>query len=178
MFIPILRHLIARFSSVLLLFPVLAGCEKFSPARFELYPAKSNSPAAPYAELETPAILTDRDIVSYDWATHSIALTEVGEKRIFDYKKRRVWASDRWVSSLPGKEFIVVADGQQCYRGAFWERIWSQSHGEPVIDVYRRTGTITIQRCYPQSFTFGSDPRNDPRIAKLLKELGKLRNGG
>lgn len=109
--------------------------------------------------------MSEQDIVSYDWQTHTMTLTKSGEKKIPQMKAVGTF----------GKEFIVVADGQRCYRGAFWCSFSSVGYNHPIIDVANGGRTVQIQRAYPSAkFATGDDPRPDKRIHQVLEALGKL----
>ena len=125
-------------------------------------------------------VLTESEIKEYDWATHTISLTRSGEKRVFDYEKDpQAWfgPDSTPVSRLSRRDFVVVADGERCYRGAFWWKIYSVMHSEPVIDIYERRSVIQIERAFPTPEEgIGPDPRPDPRIKRVLQDLKKIRN--
>jgi hypothetical protein len=125
-------------------------------------------------------LLTEYDIRDYDWATHTISLAPSGENRLFDYKKdtRAFVGPDQTPPSiLREMDFVVVVDGERCYRGAFWWKIYSQSSSEPVIDIYSRRPAIQIERAFPSpEFGVGPDPRPDPRVKRVLEELKRIRN--
>ena len=129
------------------------------------------------AVLEEPPILTQDDIVVYDWAFHSITLTPSGEKKLFEYS---VEGSDEVGRlALRGREFIVTVDGERCYGGAFWWKIYSAPYMHPVIDVYKRSQTIEIRRAFPRlppNEPPSPDPRFDPRVEKALKDTGKFKD--
>ena len=58
-------------------------------------------------------VLTNADIISYEWRTHTLLLRNAVWKRLPQ-------SNDVGVK---GKPFVVVADGTPCYRGAFWTSI-------------------------------------------------------
>lgn len=133
--------------------------------RFALYLVKAHHAEVAKTELENEPLLTEQDIVSYDWQTHTMTLTEAGEKKIPK------------TLGTGGKEFMIVADGRRCYRGAFWTSFSSISYPDPIIDVVQRGRTVRIQRAYPsERFTTGQDPRPDKRIRQVLEALGKIKN--
>jgi hypothetical protein len=135
--------------------------------RFALYLVKTPHAEIAKTELESQPLLTEQDIVSYDWQTHTITLTESGEKKIPDTKAVGTW----------GKEFLIVADGQRCYLGAFWISLSSIGHNNPIIDVAQRGPVVQIQRSYPSDrFATGDDPRPDKRIRRALEALGIITN--
>ena len=122
-------------------------------------------------ELRDYQLLTEKHIVSYDWDTHTITLTKEGIQRIP--------ASS--LIGVRGRSFVIVADGERCYLGAFWSSFSSISCPVPVINILKpgapiESGTIQIERAYPTArFGTGADPRFDERIKKVLEETGKLR---
>jgi hypothetical protein len=122
-------------------------------------------------ELDDYQLLTEKHIVSYDWDTHTITLTKEGIQKIP--------ASS--LIGVRGRSFVIVADGERCYLGAFWTSFSSISCPVPVINILRldapiESGQIQIERAYPTAqFGIGADPRFDNRIKKVLEETGKLR---
>ena len=105
-------------------------------------------------------VLTEEDIVEYDWNEHFLKLTPEAWKRV--PSPRSVW----------GLPFVVVADGHRCYLGAFWGVGSSYIPKVPVIGGFRpgwRENKIQISHRDPVAGE--QDPRSDPRIRKVLKEL-------
>jgi hypothetical protein len=135
--------------------------------RFALFLVKKHHAELDKVELETEPVLTEKDIISYDWATHTMELTEDGIKKL---------PSTREVG-VNGRAFVIVADGKRCYRGAFWTSFSSLAHPNPVIDVLRggRTTRKIERASFLGSFAKGDDPRSDKRVHKALEEAGKLR---
>lgn len=110
-------------------------------------------------------LISDKDIVSYDWESHTLTVDPSVLPRI---KTTHVW----------GTPFVVVVDGKPIYVGAFYSGASSQSCPLPVImtDPWSRTNnTIKIQRGYPTGNFAPTDFRPDPRIKTVLQELGKLK---
>lgn len=110
-------------------------------------------------------VISDKDILSYDLATHTMRLRPSALTRL----------PRPPVSHLP---FVVVASGERIYLGAFSTELSSRSLAIPSITVDARAGTNTLQinRAYPTpSFATGPDPRSDPRIRKALAALDKIR---
>ncbi|HEY5503634.1 MAG TPA: alpha-L-rhamnosidase N-terminal domain-containing protein, partial [Sedimentisphaerales bacterium] len=121
---------------------------------------------------EDKPVLTAADIVSYDWNTHTMELTDNGV--------RSIPAAPKEVG-VYGKPFVVVADEQRCYVGAFWTTISSIAYPNPVIEVPldTKSNKVTIRRAYPFLYEKNGtkkDPRTDKRIFKVLSELGKLKS--
>jgi len=153
---------------LLLALGVLSACgaDQVQP-RFALYLVKAHDAEIAKTELESQPLLTEQDIVSYDWQTHTMTLTESGEKKFPAMKDMGTY----------GKEFVIVADGQRCYRGAFWHPASSVSHSDPVIETFHQGRAVQIQRAYPSDkFATGDDPRPDKRIRQVLEALGKIKN--
>lgn len=69
-------------------------------------------------ELEEEPLLSESDILSYNWQTHCIELKNNGN-------------IDR---DLLRRQFVVMADGERIYSGAFWSNIFSMI--PPTISIY------------------------------------------
>jgi len=118
---------------------------------------------------ETP-VISDADIVDYDFTTHSLRVTPAALARI----PRPL---------VEGTPFVVVADGQRIYLGVFTTGRSSMSFAVPNIMVDRRAmftnqpaDTVLIERAYPSSsFGVGPDPRSDARVRQALAALQKLK---
>jgi hypothetical protein len=118
---------------------------------------------------ESP-LISAADIVSYDFADHSIRLRSEKLARIPR-------------PPVEGTPFVVVADGQGIYLGVFTTCVSSMSFAVPSIMVNRRPlvtnqppDVLVIERAYPQpSFGVGPDPRGDQRIKTALAALHKLK---
>jgi len=113
------------------------------------------------AELMEKPIITDKDIIEYDWVSHTVTISKEAVKRI----------------PKPFTSFIVVADGKRCYAGCFWSRISSHSCHLPIIDfVDAKDGTFRIKASYPKDrVMLKYDLRVDKRIKNSLQVLGKLK---
>jgi len=119
---------------------------------------------------ESP-LISGADILSYDFTNHSVRLRPEALARIPR-------------PPVEGMPFVVVADGQRIYLGAFTTGLSSMSFAVPSIMMDRRalvtnqpTDTVVIERAYPSpSFAAGPDPRGDPRIKAALKALHKLKS--
>ena len=91
------------------------------------------------------------------------------------------WYSSRLSSLLAeidtaGLPFVVTADDERIYLGAFFTSVSSEGFDGPVIVVDDQPeGQATIERAYPSGSTAtGPDPRADPRILAILRDSGKL----
>lgn len=175
-----------RTCTMLLALGALACCGADEPKpRFGLYLVKVPDADLAKAELESRPLLTEQDLASYDWQTHALTLTESAKKKISDVKV-----------GVSGKQFVIVADGQRCYQGAFWTGLSSISHDHPVIEVHGfkvddkgrlsedgkgadgKGLVVEIRRAYPTAkfAAAGDDLRPDPRILRVLTALGKIKN--
>lgn len=106
-------------------------------------------------------VLTEEDIVEYDWNEHFLKLTPEAWKRL--PAVRSVW----------GLPFVVVADGHRCYLGAFWGVGSSYMPKVPFIGGFRPGWQENkIQISSPEPIAGTKDPRNDPQVRKVLEELG------
>jgi hypothetical protein len=118
---------------------------------------------------ESP-LISAADIISYDFAEHSMRLRPEALARIPR-------------PPVHGTPFVVVANGERVYLGAFTTCSSSMSFAVPSIMVDRRAlvtnqppDTLVIERAYPQpSFGVGPDPRGDPRIKTALTALHKMK---
>ena len=106
------------------------------------------------------------DIVSYNWETHDIKLTEPAAERVD-------------ILELIGKPFVVCVDRAPIYAGAFWSNVISRTYDGVVIlhplEEEYDSHTLRIQCGYPwESYFSGDDPRSDPAILTSLEKAGKL----
>ncbi len=118
-------------------------------------------------ELEDTPILSVDDIVTYDWETHEIQLTDSASERITRLEG----------SMLGGLPFAVCVGREPVYIGAFWTSYSSAVFSGTVIDVYpaKFGEPVPIQLGYPSPEWFaGEDLRSDPRVFQSLEEAGKL----
>jgi hypothetical protein len=159
---------------IALCFTFIAGCDsaRLNANRFAIYLVAVPNTDINKIILGDEPVLTAVDIVSYDWNTHTMELTDRGLHSIPATKE----------VGVHGKPFVVVADGQRCYIGAFWTAFSSIAYPNPVIEVSldTRSNKVPIRRAYPFPYeTNGTktknDPRTDKRIFKVLSELHKLK---
>jgi hypothetical protein len=118
-------------------------------------------------ELEDTPILAIDDIISYDWETHAITLTDAAYERLAQLQ----------VPVAPGVPFVVCVGNEPIYRGAFWAIYSSASFdGIAIVLPPVKELPIRIQLGYPESLELfaGEDLRSDPRIFQALTEAGKL----
>jgi hypothetical protein len=117
---------------------------------------------------ESP-LISAADLITYNFATHSMKLRPEAVARIPR-------------PPVEGTPFVVVANAERIYLGAFVTGQSSMSFAVPTIEVPPRASvtnqpsdTLVIDRAYPQpSFGVGPDPRGDPRIKQALAALRKL----
>jgi hypothetical protein len=111
-------------------------------------------------------VLSDADILSYDFANHTMLVTREALSRL---PKPSVW-------HMP---FVVVADEQRIYMGQF-STILSSSGSSSVptilVDTAPFTNSLTIYSGYPPpGVVTDPDPRSDERIWLALAMLQKLK---
>lgn len=103
-------------------------------------------------------VISDADIMNYDFTTHTLRLTPEALARLPR-------------PPVSGTPFVVTAEGEQIYLGVFTTWASSMSFAVPSIVADGRMSTnrsrmaVVIDRAYPTAqFGVGPDPRNDPRI--------------
>jgi len=113
--------------------------------------------------LSSTPVISDVDIVSYDFSKHAMRLRPEGIKRLPR-------------PSVFGIPFVVVVNGDRIYPGAFYSGMSSIPCPLPVIvvDPARERDVLSIERAYPPSHAVGIDPRSDERIKSALSRLKKL----
>lgn len=116
----------------------------------------------PYMQKE---LFNEKDIVYYEWATHTIKLNSTALERIKNEKRE-----------LLQHKFVLEVNGHIIYTGTFWSHIFSSLCSGPVINLMQ-----DIQGKY--SFMFDEckiengyhsentswDPRSDQRLFLALK---------
>ncbi|MEM3404548.1 MAG: hypothetical protein QXJ17_08440 [Nitrososphaeria archaeon] len=116
-------------------------------------------------------VISDKDIMFYNWTSHHIKLNGEGIERIkkIDFFEK-----------LYHKSFVVMLNGKEMYKGSFWSDIDSTSYsGVVIIDVLavqnNITDTLRIEPCYPSvQFCEGADHRNNPEILNYFQSIGKI----
>jgi len=113
--------------------------------------------------LVEPPLVSERDIIEYDWSFHRVVVSKgVGDR----FPRPNSF----------GTPFVVVANGQRCYLGGIWTSVSSVGTHLPIIDeMDARDDCFEIQLGYPGRWDTLQDPREDSRIYKTLKQLGKLK---
>lgn len=113
-------------------------------------------------------VISEKDIESYDWQTHTLTVDKAALSRI---PSPSVW----------GAPFVVVVDAQPIYIGAFYTGASSASCPVPVImtdPFLRQSNTLQVQRAYPGEGVPGqsaTDPRTNAIVKNALQALGKLK---
>jgi hypothetical protein len=172
-----------RFTSVLLLCLSAAStcAQSDRPHSFAIYRTAEIVALGPlltgkldwtHVKLAAVPLISDGDLVAYDFTNHVMTV----KPEVF----RR----------LPGSEvpFVVVADGERIYLGAFMA--WQSSKTlcipcivpdavRPPFDLAEKWNTLPIDDGFPPSYRSAMctnpDPRSDERIRRALTALNKLK---
>ena len=113
-------------------------------------------------------IISDTDIVAYDFSKHAMRLKPQALKRLPP-------------PSVAGTPFVVVVNGERIYPGAFYTSLSSIPCDVPVIVTDRaaqnqtsRADVLLIESGYPQPSSLEKDLRSDVRVRDALAKLKKL----
>ncbi|QGQ96415.1 hypothetical protein EHS13_16755 [Paenibacillus psychroresistens] len=115
--------------------------------------------------LETIALLTDKEISTYNWTEHEFTM------------KEGISLEEKLEGKVPasGKPFVVVVGNERIYLGSFWSSFSSQF--KPDIDI-PRISSVWLKRSdnnmYKIQYGKNQDPRDDTKIFEALKGLGKV----
>lgn len=107
-------------------------------------------------------IVTEKDMLGYEWDQHTLKLPAGVRERI---PAPSVW----------GAPFVVVADSERCYLGAFWTHVSSYMPSLPmayVDPISARLDPKDTIRIEAPPINGVKDPRADQRIRKVLESLG------
>ncbi len=127
--------------------------------------AAANTPLANLV-LATEPVISLTSIAWYVGNTHQVFWDQLATTAALRNRVGQV--------GTQGVPFVVEADGQRIYQGAFYSLISSESFAGPTIVMEHLTDQgFTIDPAYP-SPAAGGDLRSDPRILKVLTEAGKL----
>jgi len=144
--------------------------ERFDPMRPKRYPLDG-------LILDGTPIISDSDLVAYEWRQHVIRLTPEAHNRLTKAVKPGGW----------GVPFVVQVEGTPVYLGAFWSSISSYTADMPTIpfdrlerallenDPHMPANAIRIENSQVlQEGEFLTDPRQDKRVYRALGKAGKL----
>lgn len=110
-------------NTVLILATMLCSSARSQEHSVGFYFVTTDSTALDALVLEETPFLTDRDLITYDWSQHLMAITPEAFSRF-----------PTWTQIPPrGKPFVVIADGIRCYRAAFSNPLSSVGFGGPQI---------------------------------------------
>lgn len=116
--------------------------------------------------------LSDKDILTYAFAKHIIFLNKP-LKQIFPQFE----SSGELMQAFNVKPFVVVADDEPCYLAAFHAAYSSLSRETPYIDLltsdYNAIHSFAIFQEWHVMDNEAVDHRDDARVARVLKQLGK-----
>jgi hypothetical protein len=118
-----------------------------------------------YVSGNNQLIISDRDIVWYNWTSHEIKLTAEGVGKIEALKV-----------PMSGTPFVIKLNDKEIYNGSFWVSISSISYSGIVINTLEiQNNIVKIEKGYPSSGFFkGTDPRNNSEIFDYFQKIGKL----
>jgi hypothetical protein len=125
---------------------------------FAIYYVKVDNQDINKIKLVAEPVITNKDIIEYNWDTHEITLTDEGIKKIPSNV------------SVQGRYFIITTGDIKCYKGAFWSSSSSISCPIPIINLHpinppKDKNTIKIEKAYPTAkFGKEKDPRNNINI--------------
>jgi hypothetical protein len=132
-----------RFAIYLVVAPVDAG--------------RPNDVTIEELQLAPEPIITEKDLLGYDWDRHTLKLTPGARDRI---PSPGVW----------GAPFVVVADGKRCYLCAFWTHLSSYMPNLPIAYVDPISARLDSKNSIHIELPPIADA-NDPRIRKVLEAL-------
>ena len=124
-----------------------------------------------YLSEDNDLVISDKDIMFYNWTSHHIRLNGEGIDRV---------KGMGFFDKLYHKSFVVMLNGREMYNGSFWSDMDSMSYsGVAIMDILavqnNMTNTLRVEPCYPSvQFCKGVDPRDHSEIFEYFKGIGKL----
>ncbi|MGD9126089.1 MAG: efflux RND transporter permease subunit, partial [Planctomycetia bacterium] len=127
--------------------------------------------------LDGTPLVTEADLLAYDWDHHVMYLKPEAYKRLAKFKPN-VW----------GVPFLVQSEGKPVYLGAFWSIISSYSADMPTINLsplkYKAPENVPSElakyavqirnSCISKPDQLPRDPRQSGRLQRALTEAGKI----
>lgn len=163
--------------SLFILIFAIVSCRQRASDDFGIYLLAEDRPATQLADVDLKTLALQEqpviglaDIISYDRHAHEVRLTETAYRRVQDLFTLPV--------RVDGIPFVVRAQGEPIYAGAFWTPASSLSFDGVIIpQPFSEDETkIGLVLGYPARLVFtGEDPRADPRIVEALERAGKLK---
>jgi hypothetical protein len=135
--------------------------------RFGLYLVTKDAKDLDKIELASSPLITEDDIIDYNWTNHTMYITDTAVERISN-------KADLW-----GKQIVIVVEGKPVYRGEFDNPNVSISYSKPVIvfGISKLNAIIKTDR-RKSNFDWRSplepDPRENESVKQVFRELGKL----
>ena len=159
---------------MLMMLVLLSGCSKRKEPAFAVFLLSSEMTAEearvmPLDDLPLgdTALLTMEDVVSYQPDRYEMVLTDEAAERI-----------RQMAIPLDGLPFVMVAQGERVYAGAFWTPISSLSYSGIAAMFWLEEDAVILRfdLSYPASpeLLEGVDLRNDERILKAFSKAEKL----
>ena len=111
-------------------------------------------------QLQSTPLLTQEDLLSYDWQEHTFILKDFNLEERLEGKV-----------PLNGLPFVVVADDERIYLGTFWNHL-SSLHLQDIPKIYSIWYAEIEKDTYTITNGGNKDPRNDQRIFESMVWLG------
>ena len=121
--------------------------------------------------IQDKPILTEQDIISYNWQNHEIVLTkDYINRNIENRKTRQIGGGSELLNTEDLDQFVIMVEGKRIYAGGFpLSPLRSQFNPEVLIE---DTGNNQVSVRYLGK---SDDPRKSQIIHDVFKELGKLK---
>lgn len=153
----------------------IGGCTVDKEEGFAIYLTKYDIPpsqmeALSHIEIADSPVISEDDVVYYNWQTQRLKLTPAAFERLSELDV-----------PVSGRSFVVCVDKGPIYWGAFWVAHSSQSF--EGVTIWKPLGDeipeiIAIELGYPSSsFYQGDDPRDNETVLQSLEQTGKLTAG-
>lgn len=123
---------------------------------------KAKAPQVDVRDPDGKVLLAADDLVSYDWATHTMTLKE-GAKAPF---AKALQAA---------KRFVVCIDGKPAVEGEYVSPAVSSTRKGPVISLLEAGAEVTIRGGYPGLVKGDPDLREVKELKAALEKAGKLK---
>jgi hypothetical protein len=118
--------------------------------------------------LSQEPVLTDKDLIEYNWSTHEFKLRD-------DTETAKAFLEIIKIGNVPvsGRSFVVVCENERIYKGRFHSLLSSTFLTQTpfITELFADDSSIRINYANLEG---DEDPRDDERIYNVLRKLGKL----